>query len=92
MNTQRGMPPVMSDNQNPHRIADDAKKEMVREARQVDAAKIALANGKRFGLFCRLQHEAAQLSIEIIRQLRAGDSLVIFHDGANIGVNLRMQD
>ena len=52
------MPPMMSDNQNPHRIANDAKKKVIRKAMKVDAAKVALADGKGFGPLDRRQHEA----------------------------------
>ena len=81
---------MMSDDENPHRIANDAKKEMVRETMQVGATKIALANGKRLGALCRLQHETPQLAVKIVRELRAGDPLVILHNRMDIGVNLRM--
>ncbi len=82
----------MSYNQNPHRIADNPKQKMVREAIQVGAPKIAYADGKRFGPLRRLQQEAPQLAVEIVRKLRVGDSLVILHDRLDIGADLRMQD
>jgi hypothetical protein len=53
------MPPVMPHNENPHPVADNAKKKVVRKAVEVHAAKIALTDGKRFRSRCRLQHEAA---------------------------------
>ena len=81
---------MMSDDENPHRIANDAKQEMVRETMQVGATKIALANGKRLGALCRLQHETPQLGVKIVRKLQAGDPLVILHNRVDIGVNLRM--
>ena len=65
----------MSDDENQHRIANDAKKEVVREAMQVGATKIALADGKRLGAFRRLQHEPPQLAVKIVRKLLAGDPL-----------------
>lgn len=83
---------MMSDNQNPHRIANDAKKKMIRESMKIDAAKAALADGERFRSLDRLQHEASQLAVEIIRKLGAGDPLVILHNRVDIGVDLRMQD
>ncbi len=37
---------MMSNDKNPHGIAYDAKQKMVRETMEVDAAKVALADGK----------------------------------------------
>ena len=83
---------MMTNDKNPHCIADGAKKKVVRETMEVDAAKVALADGKRLGPLGCVQHEAAQLGIKIVRKLPAGDALVILHDGVNIGVNLPVQD
>ena len=91
-NARRWMPPMMSDNQNPRRIADDAKKKMIRKAMKVDAAKVVLADREGFGTLDRLQDEASQLAVEVVCKLRAGDPLVILHNRVDIGVNLRMQD
>ena len=79
---------MMSHNQNPHRIGDDAKQKMVREAMQVDAAKIALADRKRAGFRRGLQHQTPQLVVKIVRKLRSRDPLIVLHDGVDIGVNL----
>ena len=83
---------MMSDDENPHRIANDAKQKMVWKTMEADAAKIALADGKRLGPLCRLRHEAPQLGVKVVCKLPAGDALVILHDRVNIGVNLWMQD
>ena len=82
----------MSDNQNPHRIADNAKEKMIRKPMQAGAAKIARADGKRFGPLRRLHHEMPQLPVETVRKLRTGDPLVILHDRVDIGGDFRMQD
>lgn len=83
---------MMSNDQNSDRLADNAKQKVVREAMEVDAAKVALANGERLGSLCGVQHEAPQLLVEIVRKLPTGDALVILHDRVNIGVNLPVQD
>ena len=61
------MPPMVSNNEDAHCIADDAKQKMEGKAMKVDAAKIALANGERIGLLRRLQSEAPQLGVKIVR-------------------------
>ena len=81
---------MMSDDENPHRIANDAKQEMVGETMQVRATKLALANGKRLWALCRLQHETPQPGVKTVRKFQAGDPLVILHNRADIGVNLWM--
>lgn len=65
---------------------------MIREAMQVDAAKVALANGKRFGLRCCLQNKSPQLAVELICKLWRGDPLVIRHDLVDVGLDFWMQD
>lgn len=49
---------MMPHDQDPHGIADDAKQKVVREAMEVDAPKIMLADGKRLRSLRRLHHEA----------------------------------
>lgn len=53
------MPPMMTNDENPHRIAGNAEKKMVRETMEVDAAKVALADGERLGPLGCVEHEAA---------------------------------
>jgi hypothetical protein len=45
-----GTSPVMAHDQNPHDIANDTKQKMIREALQVHAAEITLANREGFRL------------------------------------------
>jgi hypothetical protein len=52
---------MVPNDENPHCVANYAKQEVVRKTMEVDATKVALADGKRFGLPCGVQHEAAQL-------------------------------
>ena len=90
--TRRWTPAVMSDIQNPLRIADNTKEKMIRKPMPVGAAKIGRADGKRFGPLRRLLHEVPQLAVEIFRKLKTGDPLLILHDRVDIGGDFRMKD
>ena len=82
---------MMPDNQDPHRIINDSEEKMIREAVQVCSTEVLLADGKRFRALCHLYHEAAQLAVEVIGKLRAGDPFVILHDRENIGLEFWME-
>lgn len=83
---------MMSDDQNPHGIANDAEEEMVGKALEVDAPELTSADGKRLGSRSRPQHEAPQLTIEIVGKRWVGHSLIILHDCMDIRVDLWMQN
>ena len=82
----------MSDDKDTHRTPNDAEQEMVGKPPKIDAAKIALANGKRRGLLCGVCDKPPKLGVKVVGKLLTGDSLVIVHDRVNVGMNSRMQD
>ncbi len=47
---------MMSNDKNPHGIADDTKQKVIRETQEVDAAKVRLSDGKRLRPLRRVQH------------------------------------
>jgi hypothetical protein len=57
---------MVTHNENPHDITNDTKQEMIREALQVHAAYIALANREEFRPLCSLLHVMSQLGIKFI--------------------------
>jgi hypothetical protein len=57
--------PVVADHENPRDITNDAEQEMIREALQVDAAEITLANRESFRPLSGLQHVMSQFSVKI---------------------------
>ena len=83
---------VVTDDQNSHCIAHDAKEKMVGKAMQVHAAKVALANRTRPGSVCGPLHEVPQFAVKIVCKFGGGDTLVVLHDFEDIRVNLWMQD
>ena len=60
---------VVAHNENQHSITNDTKQEMIREALQVHAAYIALANREGFRPLGGLLHVMSQLGIELVGNL-----------------------
>jgi hypothetical protein len=81
---------VVAHNENPHDITNDTKQEMIREAVQVYAADIALANREGFRPLGRLLHVMSQLGVKFIGELWRRNPLVIPHDLGDIRRDLRM--
>lgn len=48
------MPSMMTNNQDPHGIANDTKQKVVWETMEVDASKVTLPEGKRLGPLRRI--------------------------------------
>ena len=72
--TNGGTSPVMAYDENPHDVANDAKQEMIREALQVLAAKITLANREGFRSLRGLPHVMSQLRRKIHGRAPASQS------------------
>ena len=83
---------MVSDSEDAHRAADDAEQEVIRKSLEIDAAKVALANGKRCGLLGCVRDKLPKLSVEVVGKLLAGDLLVVVHDRVHVGMDFRMQD
>jgi hypothetical protein len=81
---------VVADHENPCDIANDAKQEMIREALQVHAAEITLANGERFRPLSGLLHVMSQFGVKFISKLSRRNPLLIPHDLVDIRIYLRM--
>lgn len=83
---------MMAHYQNPDNIADDSKKEMIREPSQIYPPNVTLSNCKGFGSFNRLHHEVAQLRVKLVGKFRTSCVLVVLHDGLDVRVNPRMEN
>ncbi len=83
---------MVSHDKNSHDIPNDTKQEMIREALQVYAAEIALADCKRFRPFRRLPHVISQLGVKFVGELPRRNPFIVTHDLVDIRINFRMQD
>jgi len=83
---------MVTHNENTNRISDDTKQEMIREALQVDAADIALANREGFRSLGSLVQLMPKLRIKVIGELRRRNLLIIPHYLVDIRIYFRMED
>jgi len=81
---------MVSHDKNSHDISSNTKQEMIREALQIHAAEITLADRKGFRSFRRLLHIISQLGIKFVGELPRRNPLVVTHDLVDIRINLRM--
>lgn len=81
---------MVSHDKNSHDISSNTKQEMIREALQIHAAEIMLADRKGFRSFRRLLHVISQLGIKCVGELPRRNPLVVTHDLVDIRINLRM--
>lgn len=65
---------------------------MIREAPQVYAAEITLADRKGFRSLRRLLHVMSQFRVKFVGELTGGNPFIISHDLVDIRIDLRMQD
>jgi hypothetical protein len=68
-NANGGTSPMVAHDENSHDIANNTKQEVIREALQIHAAEIALANGEGFWPLGSLLHAISQLGVEFVGEL-----------------------
>ena len=83
---------MVADNQDSHRVPNNPEQAVVWKTPQIRTPQIFLTEGEQFGVHRHFKQEAPQLCIEVFRQLRTGDPLVIPHDREDIGLQLGMED
>ena len=82
----------MANDENPDSITDDTEQEMIREALQVHAPDIALADREGLRSLRGQLYVMPQLGIKVIGKFWCRNPLVVPHDLVDIRVYLRMQD
>ena len=81
---------MVSHDENSHDIANNTKQEVIREALQVHAAEITLANSEGFRPLGSLLHVMSQLGVKFISELPRRNPFVISHDLVDIRIDFRM--
>lgn len=83
---------MVANHKNAHGIADNSKQEMIGEALQIDASKVAFANCEGLRPVGGLLHVTTQFGVKFIGELTRRNPLVVCHDLVDIRKHFRMQD
>ena len=91
-NANCGASPMVAHDKNSRGIANDTKQEVIGEALQVYAAKIAVPKSERFRSLRSLLQIISQLGVKFVSELPRRNPLIVTHDLVDIRINLRMKD
>ena len=69
----------MTNDKNTNLVVNNSEKKMIRESMEVQSPDIAFANCERVGSGSGCVHEVPQLCVEVVREIRSSDLLVISH-------------